>query len=181
MIDNRVSIYFDFNAPVITNYAITQIGECINVPIINIVIDGTSIVADAVGAEYLWFLNGQLIIGANGQSIIPEQSGNYSVTIIFENGCEITSDLFFISLSVTESLTGEIRMFPNPAKEQVTFDLPNGNWQVSFTDVAGKTVAGYNNLTEGRHTLNLSPFSGSLYLINITSESVNVVNKLMVK
>jgi len=180
-IDNRVSIYFDYNAPVITNYAITHIGQCINVPEVNILIDGTNLLVDIEGAGYEWFLNGQPIVGASGQSIVPVQSGSYSVTVIFENGCEATSELMLVSVSVGEEIADKIHLFPNPANENVMLELPQGNWQVSFCDVTGKTVVGYNNLTEGRHTLNLSQLSGGLYLIHITSESVNVVHKLMVR
>jgi uncharacterized repeat protein (TIGR01451 family) len=179
-IDNRVSIYFDYNAPVVTNYAITHIGQCINVPDVNIIIDGTNLLVDTEGAEYEWYLNGQQIVGGSGQSIIPAQSGNYSVTVIFDNGCESTSDLMLVSVSVGEELADKIHLFPNPANENVLLELPQGNWQVSFCDITGKTLMDNSNLTEGRHLMNLSKLSGGLYLIHISSESGRVVKKLMV-
>jgi hypothetical protein len=179
-ITNRVSIYFDYNAPVITNYAITNIGQCINVQDVSILIDGTSLLVDTDGVEYEWFLNGQPIVGASDQSFVPELSGNYSVTVTLENGCEITSDLMMVSVSLGEELADKIHLFPNPANENVMLELPQGNWQVSFTDITGKTLLENHNLIQGRHNINLNTLSGGMYLIRISSESGSVVKKMMV-
>jgi len=180
-IDNRVSIYFDYNAPVITNYAVTHIGQCINVPAVNILVGSNILWVDAEGAEYEWYLNGQQIVGAASQSYVPVQSGSYSVTVIFENGCEATSELMLVSVSVGEELADKIHLFPNPANENVMLELPQGNWQVSFIDITGKTLLENHNLTQGRHNINLNTLSSGLYLIRISSESGSVVKKLMVR
>jgi uncharacterized repeat protein (TIGR01451 family) len=132
------------------------------------------------GQSYIWYFNGEPILGANAQSYTPTQSGDYSVTVIFSSGCGSTSNMLFVPVSVGEELADKIQLFPNPANENVMLELPQGNWQISFTDITGKTLLEKHNLTEGRHNINLNALSGGLYLIRISSESGSVVKKMMV-
>jgi uncharacterized repeat protein (TIGR01451 family) len=156
--------------------------ELFDTPAVEIVLDGNGqLTANPPGQSYIWYLNGQPIFGAFGQSYTPTQTGDYSVTVVFASGCGSTSNLLFVPVSVGEELADKIHLFPNPANENVLLDLPQGNWQVSFTDVTGKTILENQNLTEGRHNINLSVLSGGLYMIRISSESGSVVKKLMVR
>ena len=96
---------------------------------------------------YKWLLGSVQISGATKQRYIPVQSGNYSVRTTNQNGCDtISKPLAFTShLGVEENprLQSIVRLYPNPASGQVTFDYSNRGdvpLELSVTDVLGNTV-----------------------------------------
>jgi len=74
------------------------------------------------GATYKWFLDGQLIPSADLNVLTASGSGSYSVQIISQFGCSITSlpILFTGSFSPFE-MQSEIELFPNPSDGQTFY------------------------------------------------------------
>lgn len=59
------------------------------------------------GAQYRWYRNDTLIAGANGDSYIAVNSGNYSVSILYQS-CTVYSDTITLTLSGLTRITGNI-------------------------------------------------------------------------
>jgi gliding motility-associated-like protein len=76
------------------------------------------------GMEYVWFRNGSLLVGENGNTLDVDQSGMYSVSVLGEADCttEDMVDVEFFALPVadiggdTAICAGDpVVIFPNPA------------------------------------------------------------------
>lgn len=71
---------------------------------------------------YQWYLDGEPIDGAQGISHNVIVDGDYYVEIVDENGCSnVSATMNVIISSVDEvDMTGAVRVFPNPASDQIT-------------------------------------------------------------
>lgn len=78
-IDGPAKIYFDFNAPVVTNTVLNTI-VCYRIPTPEISLKDRVLEAGVVGDfEYQWYLDGQAIEGADESFLEPEEEGEYTV------------------------------------------------------------------------------------------------------
>lgn len=72
---------------------------------------------------YQWLLNGSLIVGAIADTILPVQSGNYSVVTTYpDSDCPDTSNIINWTLQGVSHNFGlnAMQAFPMPASEQLT-------------------------------------------------------------
>ncbi len=68
--------------------------------------------------NYQWYLNGDLIVGANNSFYVPTVSGQYSVSTYFGT-CESTELAVNVELSIlNEGLSG-ISVYPNPTTDEL--------------------------------------------------------------
>ncbi len=81
----------------------------------------------ASGVSYTWYRNGVIHNGITTQSFIATQTGFYSVQVTDGNGCvSLMSDsveVTMVNALKTESKDFYVRLYPNPCKEDVTFDI----------------------------------------------------------
>ena len=77
-------------------------------------------------AAWQWYLNGGLIEGAEGPFYVPLESGFYTVWTLDENGCEAISDPIEVEIisSVSQTLPLGWKVYPNPASDWLTLELP---------------------------------------------------------
>jgi hypothetical protein len=93
-------------------------------------------------------------------------------------GCSLTS-----VYENSESQIG-IAVFPNPAREKVTFlfSLPVAVHQLVITDLFGRCVLEETLLPENHSlTLDVSQLKSGIYLVNAGSEKTNPVKKLVIE
>ncbi len=77
--------------------------------------------------SYQWYLNGNLIGGANTGIYIANQAGSYSVEVTDTNGCSaISNPINVTGISELRNPQSAIRIFPNPNS--------TGNWQLQVTE-----------------------------------------------
>ena len=67
-------------------------------------------------------------------------------------------------VSVKENTATSIGLYPNPAREQVSFTLEN-DAQVSIFDITGRKVS-ETNVTAGQAQLNVSELENGVYFVN---------------
>jgi hypothetical protein len=80
-----------------------------------------NILSSSAALNNQWYLNGNLIAGATGQTYTPTQSGNYEVYVTLNNGCIAQSDNFvyvILSKNPGENDIG-LAVFPIPANNQL--------------------------------------------------------------
>jgi subtilisin family serine protease len=89
-----------------------------------IVMEG-SILTSSVGPSYQWYLDGELLVGENGQAIEATISGTYTVEFVGLNGCTAISEgVDVIILGLTEGTMQSLKVWPIPAQDQLFVRIP---------------------------------------------------------
>ena len=102
--------------------------------------DGTLLTADE-GVAWQWYMDGELIPGATGQTYEATENGDYHVVVTSADGCDTTGDAVTITIISVEELNLTAVVYPNPVSDvaHVSFDTQvQGTWQLH--DVQGKMV-----------------------------------------
>ena len=118
-------------------------------------------------SNYQWFLDGNLIVGANQDFFVPVVSGQYSVSTYFGT-CESNPFTFVADLNVLENDIKGVRIYPNPVNDElylvVTENYLNKNYQLfsingtlvkSGTIDALKTSISVGCLAKGSYSLQI--------------------------
>lgn len=94
-----------------------------------------------------WYINGNLIPGATGQTFSPSSSGDYTATFTDPgNHCESAHSNYITWLITGQAAASRgtsIRVFPNPAKEILNIEIPASfvsSCTVSLLDARGSVV-----------------------------------------
>lgn len=91
--------------------------------------------------DLTWFINGSEVQGQNASTWSPLDNGEYSVSVLSEEGCESTSDpLLVIITSVGEIGMSEVWIYPNPARDKVNLRSPHPIEHIRLLDMQGRTV-----------------------------------------
>ncbi|MFN0216983.1 MAG: VPS10 domain-containing protein [Saprospiraceae bacterium] len=154
------------------------------------VIDLCDLAAPA-GSNYQWYLNGALISGATGQFWSAESAGNYSVTMLDDEGCPGTSQPVFAEACVSGVLDLQgiksLRVYPNPAQDKVFLDYQvmqavNARIDLYAADgrYSGQLFQGL--LLPGRQTLEmeLPTLAAGIYQYRLVTEKGNLMGNLVV-
>ncbi len=89
---------------------------------------------------YQWFLDGQIVSGADS-SLIPTANGEYSVVVTNVAGCSaLLSAVTVTGVGVEQLLKAGIRIYPNPATSIVHINTELENYQILLTDMQGKVL-----------------------------------------
>ncbi|MBL0317650.1 MAG: T9SS type A sorting domain-containing protein [Flavobacteriales bacterium] len=93
-------------------------------------------------STYQWYLNGNPIQNATSQNYSITTTGNYSVAITDENGCEDVSEEMQVVYNVVDELVSSaLLLYPNPVNDilNVQFNsIPQPNAVLSMVDVHGR-------------------------------------------
>lgn len=65
-----------------------------------------------------WYLDGVLLPGENGQSIVPDQPGTYQLEVTIGN-CQTSDEYDFFVTDLPEEISADIRVHPNPFTDRV--------------------------------------------------------------
>ncbi len=94
-------------------------------------------------ASYQWYLNGNEIVDATQQNYEIAETGNYSVMVVDENGCDDVSDAMSVAFVGMEnsSITG-FSVYPNPTKGHIFVNIPVEfiDAQLTIKNAWGQTV-----------------------------------------
>ena len=97
---------------------------------------------DAIGTIQ-WFFNGAPITGANGNQLIPQENGTYTVTATLGNGCSASSSNFSVStLSISDpAVLPILTCYPNPTGQLLNIEVYTAKEIVlNLIDASGKIV-----------------------------------------
>ncbi|HEY0978725.1 MAG TPA: hypothetical protein VGE21_14735 [Flavobacteriales bacterium] len=98
--------------------------------------------AEPTGTSYIWYLDGEAIVGSNSACITPDGSGSYTVLVDQSGPCELMSAPFLATaIGAVEQLP--FVSAPNPASNSMRISWPSGvqptgTWQL--TDMGGRIV-----------------------------------------
>lgn len=102
---------------------------------------------DVTAVTYQWYLNGELIPGANSQDYQPDENGTYTCEVTYANGFVTFTPPYDFVLTGTENLTEtgiSLAVVPNPADAHFTLnivsDFADDNALINLFDAAGKKM-----------------------------------------
>lgn len=102
------------------------------------------------------------------------------------NNCKVMnaaeSDYLDNTLGIAESQMGcELRLFPNPASEQVVLESDAAINQVTVVNALGQVVASSNGNGAAHLTLNLTNYTPGIYVVRIRTDHGLAARQLIVK
>ena len=138
------------------------------------------VTANQSAASYQWYqCPNTLIDGANNQTYIPTEVGDYKVEITLGN-CVVTSDCITVSTlgNTNFAPSANFHFYPNPVTSilHIENDSPLGN--VEVFNVIGQKVLNRTLYTNAAQ-IDLDRFSAGTYLVRVTSESTVQVFKII--
>ena len=116
-------------------------------------------------SSYQWFFNNNALGGATNPTLPFTENGAYKVRVIDANGCEGTSNQWFINnVGITSTAIGRsIHVYPNPTNGIVHIDA-TVKVKVILRDVTGKAVIEASNVKE----IDLGDVANGMYLLYIS-------------
>ena len=102
--------------------------------------ENDSIFTTAIATNYVWYLDGNEVAITSQSFYIADQSGNYSVKIVDDNGCENTSDEQSVIITGIANIGKEVMLFPNPVSSYLVVKGLD-RFSYSITDITGKQRA----------------------------------------
>ena len=120
--------------------------------------------------NYEWVNSGQVDIAP----MIPSYPTSFYIAFIYSSSDEAASswEIDWVTVigrhlnAVNEFEASSISLYPNPAREQVSFMLED-NAQVSFFDMTGRMVS-TTNCETGQVNLNVSELANGVYFVNVS-------------
>lgn len=145
------------------NLTIDNVSNSIN-------INGSVISAVYSGASYQWLdcnNNDAPVPGATSQHFIPSVPGRYAVRIT-KNACEVTSPCATITtVGVEETEAGNLLVYPNPVKEELTIKKENGfPYSLNISDINGKIIFKREG-AEGTVKVDFSEWNKGVYILEV--------------
>ena len=135
-----------------------------------------------------WYLNGNIIPGATGQTYTPVVNGQYTVIVTDANGCKsLESTKVTTNVGIDEAGTeANVGIFPNPNTGEfyVQFELTQPTDLVfNLIDMTGKSV--YSLKSKGnsglfKQQIDISQLSAGVYTLKIQAGK-NTISKKIIK
>ncbi|MFZ1659890.1 MAG: S8 family serine peptidase [Flavobacteriales bacterium] len=119
-------------------------------------------------AEYQWFLENSPIPGAEGQSLIADENGNYYVRVTDSLGCSANSDTVLVfSVGVGDQVAQGPSVWPVPVSEMLNVrGLGEGHGSPAYqiVDARGRTVQ-FGVLNSGAPQIAVGKLAPGVYLL----------------
>jgi len=140
---------------------------------------GNELTATITASAYQWYLNGVAIPGATGQNYTPTESGEYTATIVTEDGCIATSLPVFVIISATSKIDNflSLNLYPNPAKDQITIEGIENKFTYSIFDFTGKSLM--REITSEKN-ISISSLTEGVYVIRIEQDGKVYMTRFVV-
>lgn len=138
-------------------------------------LQGDTLWADVDSVQ--WYLDGQLL-PTSRQWVTPLGDGDYYVTSIDSNGCNVRSDVFEYRVTGINNLANlaQVKVYPNPLQDKLTVEA-KGEWYFKLMDLTGKVLLeshfnGYQELSTGE-------LPNGVYLYEISNRERYIQGKLI--
>ncbi|MFC5536971.1 YCF48-related protein [Rhodocytophaga aerolata] len=152
-------------------------------PTINLENDSTLVSSSLTGNQ--WLLDGQAIAGETKQVLTIKQTGIYSLRVNNSCGGSLSDTLKIeVITGFNKEIDDKIKIFPNPADDQVNIQLEGNNAGVSIemlntmgTSLYKTTFYSGSNF----HSIPTNSITPGLYLIKISTLQKTYVRKVLIK
>ena len=115
--------------------------------------------------------------------------GEYSVTVMDENGCMSTETISIVLSDISEidSDILNVEIMPNPASDYFTIHMDaieSLDLNINMTDISGKLVMNMNSkITRGASTITIdvADIQAGIYFLNLATEKGHITKKIIVQ
>ena len=127
-----------------------------------------SILTASSGSTFQWYINGDPITGATGQTYTITQNGAYTVIATDANGCvSPVSAPVFTNVSIEENEVVLFSVYPNPTSGSLMVNWnTNDRATVKVLDMQGRVLRLVNDIQSGS-TLDIQSLASGIYIIDI--------------
>ncbi len=141
------------------------------------------ILSSSAAAGNQWFLNGASIAGAVDQTYKPTINGNYSVQVSNECGKSALSKAYAFAITAIVDITGAsgIKVYPNPATDNVYIELPPTGLLRTFRllDASGRLLRSF--VSNSQHLqINVKGLSTGIYTLQIQDKKDILQKRLLI-
>ena len=147
-----------------------------------VTVDAGTLSCDNTGT-YQWIncADNSIIAGETSSSYRPGVNGSYAV-ILTQGGCSDTSECITLDYTGIDSdRTQDYKVYPNPARDYVNIDMDKEQTNVTIrvVDMTGQLIheEELDRFTQTR--LDVSRYKAGIYMIQIRSDQVNSVTRIM--
>lgn len=133
---------------------------------------------------YQWYINGNIIFGANGNIYAPVQNGTYTVVVTNAANCSGTSAPYlFVGMDEPDGFVFTVQ--PNPVSEFMLLSAENAagrDFSIEIKNLLGETV--YTSAIVSAHpsfskTIDVRSFSKGVYFVHLKAQSGKGVVKFV--
>src|SRR5690606_19064682 len=145
-----------------------------------ITVNGFTLTSSATSGNQ-WYLDGNIIPGANSQSYVASATGTYAVAVGSE--CKTFSlGVYLDPLGMVELSEGTVSLFPQPFNDFLQIRLERNASPVSLKiyDGIGKLVLDVEDISNG-HSISTSHLAPGIYLAEISSGSGQKIFRKLTK
>lgn len=154
-------------------------------------VNGATCTADTtVNGFGEWTINdgsGDLVVDDKMYVFAPTQSVDYNVTGVMDYSFSVFKLLprdmndVVISTSIEEIKNIKVSVYPNPVKDNISFELSTNNYQVQIFDITGKTIKQASSL-RNKLTLSTTELNNGIYFYSIFTKEGSLIttNKFIV-
>jgi len=112
----------------------------------------------------------------------------YDKVVLFP-GWGVTSGTFYLDnieqgtasgIGMEEGLANAVTLAPNPANDLLNIALNAENGHFTLATLTGQTVAS-GLLTNGQNSVSTASFANGMYLVHVSSDAGNTVQKLVIR
>ncbi len=150
-------------------------------PNANIVQVGDTLKAENTSGSFQWMLNGQPIAGANSTTLIPRETGVYTLVVTNSSGCSNLSNAIYVVFASTRSqkIETQYSIYPVPFQNQLTIsgELP---FSYELIDVHGKAVL-KGRSSEQEISLKTAHLIDGVYVVKVDINNQTYVRKVVKK
>ncbi len=177
VIENTAEIYFDYNAPVITNTTLSTLVDCdLWEPVISVA--AIDVLQVPEGDRYQWFLNGVALLDDTTQLLFIATPGDYSAEVTSIYGCvETTTDyqIVITGREVQDAL--QLAVVPNPfnSTTRLLFDRHVSPYSlIEVVDLHGRVLRSLSCPGSREVTIERDGLAQGLYLLRISDGGVQL-------
>ncbi len=148
-------------------------------PVPTISANGNTFTSSAASGNQ-WYMNGNAVNGATGQTFTCTANGNYTVCVTDANGCKSCSSVLnFTTFGMIENQDArELSVYPNPFSGEVTLKLSKGKAQATIYNSLGEIIYSA-QLTDQPLTIHLQEVPTGIYFLRAQSENGTVTKKII--
>lgn len=148
-----------------------------------------NLTANADGAYYRWYLDGNEIVGETGQTLQHNKvEGTYIVEVLNDVDCAsaISDEYVLSTIGVETNFTSEsVNVYPNPSEGVVNVFVANALGETSnvvVNDLSGKQVFARSlNANDVNTTVQINNLDPGVYIVNVISQQTSHQVKFVVK
>jgi hypothetical protein len=135
----------------------------------DITLSGDTLFATAGFSGYQWYLNGNMIPGANSEFYVVINDGIYTVTVTDTNSCSAESDPLNYITGLHDPSHFNFAVYPNPATEFLQIAYPRNARQMVIYDMIGHVIY-FNHDNHLPEFISLGLFAKGVYFIKVHFE-----------